>query len=231
MKQGGSILALYRFSSKRLIQDSVRSTQWTLVGKFTSLPKSSPSCILWGCSVPGSASCWWLEGLGQWKLAALLCSDPYAPAAWWGPGRPCLPACICQLLRKHDLQLTSEQLLMCTARSQSASAAQAIKRQGAHAAGAVPRHMALTDTVPTELPAEQPQPTSTLGQERGFCLSMKQQSKGERTLHVSMPHPLCSISPTGSFDLQISKCFCALQERHEDTMICSFQTCCGMGSC
>lgn len=54
------------------------------------------------------------------------------------------------------------------------------------------------------------------GQKRGFCLSMKQQSEGEKTLHIAgdcfSPHPLCSSGPdwpfpTSSFDPQISKRF------------------------
>lgn len=75
MKQGGSILALYRFSSKWLIQDSVRSMQWTLVGKLMpAYPSPAPRATYGAALFQGQhpAGGWRGWDSGSWQHCSAL---------------------------------------------------------------------------------------------------------------------------------------------------------------
>lgn len=176
----------------------------------TPIPKPVPSSSLGGCC--------WLEGLGGWEPAALLCADPYTPAIQQGPG-----GCACRLpsascSESRDLQPTSK-LLLCVWHEEP---------ERFSCRGHSKRRKACCQHLRSECG------------KGGFCLGMKQQSEGGWTLPVAgdcfRPHPLCSRSPdwlfpTSPVDPQISKCFRALQKGHQDMVICSFLTCRSLGSC
>lgn len=101
---GCSTLALPRFSSQCLVQDSAGSTRWTWEKKFMSpYPGPAPP------PAPGLVFCWEPEGLGGWKLQLSALIHVFPPVL-------AVCACICQ---RAALTASSEQLLECGHRSQS----------------------------------------------------------------------------------------------------------------
>lgn len=162
---------------------------------------------------------------GSWQhCSVLICMfQPFGRLL----GCLCPPVCICQLLKEHDLQPTSEQLFVCTAQEARALLLHRLRQDkevmlpvlfpGTGLSQTDSAHPSLLwSRLPWAGAGRVGQHSCSEGQKKGFCLSMKQQSEGEKTLRIAgdsfSPHPLCSSSPdwpfpTSSFDPQISKCF------------------------
>jgi len=240
MGWGRATLALHRFSSKWLSQDTARSTRQTWQGKFV---PPQPSTVPAGMLCPRVSVLLVAGGAGKVEAGSTALHPSVCPSLW------VLGACSCWLASASCSESTMHsepRAAVCARgrRSQSPSPAQAVRRRGGLAASTAPgshRHGARPSSLQSWAGAGTAGPHArSEGRQRGFCRSVKHQSEGERTWHVagdcSSPHPLCTSRPhwpfpTSPFDPQISKRFRALQMGHQDMRICSFQTCCSLGSC